>query len=152
MNPRARLPHQPAETAAAFTADGAFRIGDLGFLAADGELHFVGRRASEMIRTGGINISPLEVEDFLLAHPAVQEAIVVGADDEARGQVAIAFVRVAAPGETDEEQLRAFCRERIASYKVPARIVVRTDEMRRTTTGKVARADLRTDATRIWRD
>lgn len=142
---------QPAETSAAFTGDGAFRTGDLGYLDEDGELHFVGR-ASEMIRTGGINISPLEVEDFLLAHPGVQEAVVVGAEDEARGQVAVAFVRVAAPDETDEEQLRAFCRDRIASYKVPARIVVTTEGLPRTTTGKVARADLRADAARIWRD
>jgi fatty-acyl-CoA synthase len=141
---------QPEETAAAFTPDGAFRTGDLGYLDRDGELHFVGR-ASEMIRTGGINISPLEVEDFLLAHPTVLEAVVVGADDAARGQVAIAFVRVGAAVETDEEELRAFCRERIASYKVPARIVVRTAELPRTTTGKLARADLRADAAHIWR-
>lgn len=140
---------QPEETAAAFTPDGAFRTGDLGYLDGDGELHFVGR-ASEMIRTGGINISPLEVEDFLLAHPAVLEAVVVGADEAARGQVAIAFVRVGALGETDEEELRGFCRERIASYKVPARIVIGTEELPRTTTGKVARADLRTEAVRIW--
>lgn len=140
---------QPAENAAAFTEQGAFRSGDLGYLDGNGELHFVGR-ASEMIRIGGINVSPLEVEDFLLTRPAVQEAVVVAAEDPVRGQVAIAFVRVEDPAATDEESLLAECRAHISSYKVPARIVVATRELPRTTTGKLARADLKAEAVRMW--
>ena len=140
---------QPAENATAFTEGGAFRTGDLGSLDEAGELHFAGR-ASEMIRVGGINISPLEVEDFLLSQPGVEETVVVGADDEDRGQVIIAFVRVEDPTATDESALITACREHIAAYKVPARIVVSTADLPRTTTGKLARAQLRDEALKVW--
>ncbi|MFE4255886.1 class I adenylate-forming enzyme family protein [Streptomyces sp. NPDC056910] len=122
---------QPDETAASFDPDGTFRTGDLGHLDADGELHFAGR-ASEMIRTGGINVSPLEVEEFLLTHDAVEEAMVVGVADPKADQVPIAFVRTTSPHDTDEAMLLAFCRDQIAAYKVPRRIVPRTTALPRT--------------------
>lgn len=140
---------QPEANAVAFIGEGAFRTGDLGYLDAAGELHFVGR-ASEMIRTGGINVSPPEVEDFLLSHPAVEEAVLVGTDDEKRGQVPVAFVRIGEPDTVTEEQLLQYCREHIASYKVPVRILVDTRDLPRTTTGKLARAELRAEAQRAW--
>ncbi|QNG38855.1 long-chain fatty acid--CoA ligase [Geodermatophilaceae bacterium NBWT11] len=145
---------QPEATAAAFADDGAFRTGDLGFLDEDGELHFVGR-ASDMIRIGGINVSPLEVEEFLGLHEDVAEVLVVGTEDPGRGQVAIAFV--AAVGTPDdaarrglEEELLTRCRDRLAGYKVPARIVVGTDELPRTPTGKLTRSPLADAAARAW--
>ncbi|MFD0516309.1 class I adenylate-forming enzyme family protein [Streptomyces aureus] len=122
---------QPDETAASFDPDGTFCTGDLGHLDADGELHFAGR-ASEMIRTGGINVSPLEVEEFLLTYDAVEEAVVVGVADPKADQVPIAFVRTTSPHDTDEATLLAFCRDRIAAYKVPRRIVLRTTALPRT--------------------
>ncbi|MFB7224578.1 class I adenylate-forming enzyme family protein [Streptomyces sp. NPDC056227] len=141
---------QPDETAASFDPDGTFCTGDLGHLDAGGELHFAGR-ASEMIRTGGINVSPLEVEDFLLTHSAVEEAVVVGVADQKADQVPIAFVRTASPHDTDEATLLAFCRDRIAAYKVPRRIVLRTIALPRTTTGKPARTSLMEEAQALWK-
>lgn len=145
---------QPDATSAAFTADGAFRTGDLGLVDETGELHFIGR-ASDMIRIGGINVSPLEVEDFLGQHDAVEEVLVVGTDDPGRGQVAIAFVTTAvAPDEPArralEKTLLAHCRGQMAAYKVPARIVVGINELPRTPTGKLTRSPLADAAARAW--
>jgi crotonobetainyl-CoA:carnitine CoA-transferase CaiB-like acyl-CoA transferase/acyl-CoA synthetase (AMP-forming)/AMP-acid ligase II len=119
----------PDQTGAAFSADGEFRTGDLGSLDAAGDLHFVGR-ASEMIRTGGINIAPAEVEEFLRTHPSVGEVAVVGVPDEVKGEVAVAFVTVAQGAEPlDETELKAYCRDQIASYKIPARMVITPDSL-----------------------
>ena len=81
----------------AFGEDGWFRTGDLGSLDQEGALHF-GSRASEMIKTGGINVAPREVEEFLGLHPGVAATAVVGVEDEAAGEVVVAFV-VAADAE-----------------------------------------------------
>lgn len=141
---------QPDETAASFDLDGTFRTGDLGHLDADGELHYAGR-ASEMIRTGGINVSPLEVEDFLRTHDAVEEAVVVGVADPKADQVPIAFVRTTSLHGTDEATLLAYCRDHIAAYKVPRRIVLRTTALPRTATGKPARTPLMEEAQALWK-
>ena len=91
--------------AAAFTADGYFRTGDLGFLDGDGNFHFVGRD-SDMIKRAGINVSPAEVESLLLQCPGVSQAAVVGAPAGERGEAIVAFI-VPAPGaELDEEAVR----------------------------------------------
>ncbi|SED56944.1 class I adenylate-forming enzyme family protein [Rhodococcus koreensis] len=140
---------QPDETAAAFTEVGAFRTGDLGQLDDEGRLHFAGR-ASEMIRTGGINVSPLEVEDFLLTHDEVLEAAVVGIDDSDKDQVPIGFVRVDGSAIADEAALVDYCRHHIASYKVPVRIVMKHNELPRTLTGKLIRNALLDEAKEVW--
>ena len=99
------------------------------------------RARTEMIKTGGINVAPREVEEFLAMHPAIENVAVVGVPDERRAEVVVAFV-VAAPGDaTDPAELRAWCAERIASYKVPARIHM-IDELPATDTGKLARRAL----------
>ena len=77
--------------AAAFTADGYFRTGDLGFLDAQGDFHFVGRDA-DIIKRAGINVSPAEVESLLLQYPGVAQAAVVGAAAGERGEAIVAFV------------------------------------------------------------
>jgi fatty-acyl-CoA synthase len=124
----------------AFGDDGWFRTGDLGSLDEHGALHF-SSRATEMVKTGGINVAPREVEEFLAMHPAVQTAAVVGAPDERLSEVVVAFV-VPRPGAAvAEEELRSFCSERIAGYKVPARIHV-VDDLPATDTGKLARRRL----------
>ena len=117
--------------------DGFYRTGDRGFLDEHGRLHFV-VRLSEMIKRGGANISPIEVEDFLLTHPAVRAAAVVGAPHESLGQVPVAFV--VAAGITADD-LFAFCRERLAGFKVPA-IIHLVDELPTTATGKLDRRAL----------
>lgn len=125
---------------AAFGADGWYRTGDLGALDEDGALHF-SSRATEMIKTGGINVAPREVEEFLAMHPAVETAAVVGVPDERLAEVVVAFV-VPQPGQDpSERELRAFCSERIAGYKVPARIHV-IGELPATDTGKLSRRRL----------
>mgnify|MGYP003693743479 CR=1 FL=1 len=103
-----------------------------------------------MIKTGGVNVAPLEVEAILLGHPAVKQAYVVGIPDRARGEVGVAAIELHAGVDASEEALRAFCRERLASYKVPARIVFRkAEEFPRTATGKVQKPRLREELERL---
>lgn len=126
----------------AFTPDGFFRMGDLGMIQADGTFAFVGRH-SEMIKTGGINVSPVEIEEVLLRHPAVGEAGVVGAPDPVKGERIVAFV-VPRPGATpDGAVLAAHCRRLMSSYKVPDLFVIQ-GSLPTTATGKLMRRDLRT--------
>lgn len=124
----------------AFGEDGWFRTGDLGSLDEEGALHF-SARATEMIKTGGINVAPREVEEFLAMHPAVQTAAVVGVADERLSEVVVAFVVPRAGQTVSASDLRAYCSERIAGYKVPVRIHV-VDELPATATGKLARRRL----------
>jgi fatty-acyl-CoA synthase len=139
---------EPEQTRAAFDGDGFFVTGDLGTLGDDGRVRFRGR-LKEMIKTGGINVAPLEVESVLLSHPAVKQAYVVGLTDRAKGEIAAAAVELH-PGTTATvEALTAFCRARLASYKVPGRIVFRkADEFPRTATGKVQKPRLREEIER----
>jgi len=139
---------EPEQTGAAFDAEGAFITGDLGVVREDGRVSFRGR-LKELIKTGGANVAPLEVEAVLMSHPAVQQAYVVGVADRARGEVGVAAVELRAGASATAEALTAFCRERLASYKVPARIVFRTaEEFPRTATGKVQKPRLREELER----
>jgi fatty-acyl-CoA synthase len=137
------------QTRAAFDADGYFATGDLGALGDDGRVRFRGR-LKEMIKTGGINVAPLEVESVLLTHPAVKQAYVVGLPDRGKGEVAAAAIELREGTAATVEALTAFCRERLASYKVPARFVFRkADEFPRTATGKVQKPRLREEMERL---
>jgi fatty-acyl-CoA synthase len=139
----------PEQTHAAFDAGGSFVTGDLGLVGEDGRLRFRGR-LKELIKTGGANVAPLEVEAILLTHPAVKQAYVVGVTDRERGEVGVAAVELHQGAAATAEALTAFCRERLASYKVPARIVFRTaEEFPRTATGKVQKPRLREDLERL---
>ena len=136
------------QTRVAFDADGFFKTGDLGAIGDDGRVRFRGR-LKEMIKTGGINVAPLEVEAVLLSHPAVKQAYVVGLADRGKGEIAAAAIELHAGATASVETLTAFCRERLASYKVPARIVFRkADEFPRTATGKVQKPRLREELER----
>jgi len=95
--------------ASAFTNDGYFRTGDLGFLDDEGCFDFVGRD-TDMIKRAGINVSPAEVESLLLQHPAVAQVAVVGATAGERGEAIVAFVVPASGANADPETLRAHCR------------------------------------------
>jgi fatty-acyl-CoA synthase len=137
------------QTRAAFDADGYFITGDLGALGDDGRVRFRGR-LKEMIKTGGINVAPLEVESVLLTHPAVKQAYVVGLPDRGKGEIAAAAIELREGTAATVEALTAFCRERLASYKVPARFVFRkADEFPRTATGKVQKPRLREEMERL---
>lgn len=123
-------------TRAAFTADGWLKTGDLATCDEDGWYRIVGR-AKDMFISGGENVYPAEVEAVLAQHPAVLEAAVLGVADDKWGEVGKAFIllRERAPGPSAEE-LAAFCRARLAPYKVPAHWQF-VDEFPRTGSGKV---------------
>ena len=130
-----------SQTASAMTEDGYFRTGDMGELTATGDIRFIGR-TTEMIKKGGINIAPAEVEDVLMRHPAVSLAGVVGVPDATQGELIAAFV-VPMPGQTvTAADLTAHCRELASRYKVPDLIMVR-ETLPVTVTGKLLRRDLK---------
>ena len=133
----------PESNARAFDAEGYFMTGDLGALDAVGRLHFRGR-LKDLIKSGGINISPLEVEAYVMTHPKVHYAAVVGLPDAVKGEVPVAAVALRAGEAATAEEIRGFCRGHIASYKVPVQVVfLRPDEFPRTNTGKVQKTALR---------
>jgi fatty-acyl-CoA synthase len=129
----------PARTAEAIDAEGWFHTGDIALLDAEGNLHFRGR-IKEMIKTGGINVSPVEVEALLLSHPAVHQAVVVGVPDAAREEIVAALV-VPKPGAAvTAEALIRHCRDAAAAYKVPRLVeIVAAGEVPLTDTGKVSK-------------
>lgn len=131
----------PAATAAAMTASGYFRTGDIGYLDDAGYLFIVDRKKDIIIR-GGENISCQEVEDALYAHPQVTEAAVFGLADERLGEVPGAIVAVR--GEADAAALCAFLREHIAAFKVPQRIWIAEGPLPRLGTEKIDKVALRT--------
>jgi len=140
----------PALNSEAFDAEGHFLTGDLGLIGEDGRLRFRGR-LKDMIKTGGINVSPLEVEEVLLTHPAVKQAYVVGIPDRDKGEAVVAAIELHAGSAATADAIIAFCRERLASYKAPTRIVVRkAEEFPRTPTGKVQKPQLREEIARLF--
>ena len=119
-------------TAAAFDG-GWFKTGDLARVSDDGYYTLCGRE-SELIISGGFNIYPREIEDVLSELPAVREAVVVGAPDERRGEVPVAYI-VAHDG-FDSVAAEALCARTLASFKVP-RAFIRVDALPRNALGKV---------------
>jgi len=134
--------------AESFDAEGFFHTGDLGWLDADGFLHFAAR-LKDVIKTAGVNVAAAEVEDALARHPAVKAAHVVGVPHPTRGENVAAFV-VPQPGTSpDPEALAEFVRGALASYKVPRHVfVVDESAVPRTATGKIEKPALRREAER----
>ncbi len=133
----------PELSADAFDRDGYFLTGDLGLIGDDGRVRFRGR-LKEMIKTGGINVAPLEVEEVLLQHPDIKQAYVVGVPDRDKDELVAAVLELRAGATADADVIVAFCRERLASYKVPVRLAFRkAEEFPRTPTGKIHKPGLR---------
>ncbi|MCY1056757.1 AMP-binding protein [Nannocystis sp. SCPEA4] len=131
---------EPAATATAL-ADGWFHTGDGGLVDPEGHL-VISDRKKDVIISGGENVSSIEVEDALCSHPAVAEAAVIGVPDEKWGETVKALV-VLAPGQSaTEAELIAHCRQRLAHYKCPTSVELRT-ELARTSTGKLQKFKLR---------
>jgi malonyl-CoA/methylmalonyl-CoA synthetase len=126
---------RPDANAAAFTADGWFRTGDIGHVDPDGYLSIVGR-AKELIISGGYNVYPREVEDLLRSQPGVVDAAVVGTPSAEWGEVVTAYVE--APPEVDVDAAVAAAAAELAPYKRP-RLVHRVDALPRNAMGKVVR-------------
>jgi fatty-acyl-CoA synthase len=134
----------PARTREAFDEHGFFRTGDLGMLDAEGYLHFRGR-IKEMVKTGGINVAPIEVEEVLLAHPAVQAAFVTGVPDAVHDELLAAVIVPKRGASLSEREVTEHCRKSLAAYKVPRLIRFATEEdLPLTTTGKVQKNRLAT--------
>ena len=140
---------KPEATAAAFTADGYFRTGDIGYLDEDGYLFIVDRKKDIIIR-GGENISCQEVEAALYEHPGVAEAAVFGLADERLGEVPGAVVYLGDTGALDEAALRQFLSEHIAAFKVPQRIWISAVALPRLGTEKIDKVGLRNQYRSIW--
>lgn len=129
--------NKPEATAEAIR-DGWLRTGDLAMLSEDGFLHFLGRR-KEMLKVKGMSVFPAEIEAVLGQHPEVTGSGVVGREDAERGQVPVAFITVHHHAAAVED-IAAFCRQRLASYKVPEIRVL--DALPMTGTGKVRKDEL----------
>jgi fatty-acyl-CoA synthase len=134
-------------TRAAITPDGWFRTGDLGRLDAAENLEITGR-LKEMFIVGGSNAYPAEIERFIGQHPAVAQAVVCGVPDARLGEVCFAFVEPRPGTALDESEVIAFCRGRMADYKVP-RFAWIMRELPRTATNKVERHTLQAMAKKI---
>ena len=131
----------PDATAAAITADGWLRTGDLGTMDERGYCRIAGR-VKDMIIRGGENIYPREVEALLFGHPAVADVAVVGLPDERWGETVAAFVRPAGGAAVDPGELFEFCREHLAAYKTPRTWVI-VDQFPTTASGKIQKFVLR---------
>ncbi|MBM3819528.1 MAG: long-chain fatty acid--CoA ligase [Acidimicrobiia bacterium] len=138
----------PGETAEALRQHGPgdpwLHTGDLAYMDQDGYIFLVDRK-KDMMKTSGFQVWPREIEEVLAAHPAVKEASVAGMPDAAKGEVPYAWVVLKEGASATAEELRAFCRERLAPYKVPVKVEFR-DDLPKTMIGKVLRRVLVAEA------
>jgi long-chain acyl-CoA synthetase len=131
---------RPEETAQVMTADGFFRTGDIGVMAADGFIKIVDRK-KDMILVSGFNVYPNEVEDVIASHPGVLECAVIGVPDAKSTEAVKAFVVKKDPNVTAEDIIK-FCSSQLTGYKMPKHIEFRTD-LPKTNVGKILRRALR---------
>lgn len=131
----------PKATAAAVTPDGWLRTGDVAVVDDEGFLFLVDR-AKDLIIVSGFNVFPAEVEEVIVDHPAVAEVAVVGVPDHRSGEAVVAYVVPTGPDRLDEQEVVAFCGERLAHYKCPVEVRFVT-ELPHTLNGKVLRRALR---------
>ncbi len=132
---------QPEKTAEAIDAGRWMHTGDLAVMDDEGYLSIVGR-IKDMVIRGGENVYPREVEEFLYAHPAIEDVQVIGVPDEKYGEELCAWVKLRPDAELTAEDLRAYCAGKIAHYKVP-RYVRFTQDFPMTVTGKVQKFKMR---------
>ncbi len=137
-----------------FDVDGFFHTGDAGFVDAAGLLHWTGRM-TDMIKTGGANVSPVEIETALLHHPGLKTALAVGIPHDTLGEMVVVCAVTHEGRPIGEADVRSFLRGRVASYKIPRRVLffsdeelsmtgnakIRADELRKLATERLERAD-----------
>ncbi|MGB0620067.1 MAG: AMP-binding protein [Myxococcota bacterium] len=133
--------NEPEKTAQAIDGEGWMHSGDLATMDEDGYVNIVGR-LKDMIIRGGENVYPREIEEFLFTHPDVVDVQVIGVPDERFGEVIMAWVQLEAGAELDEDDLKAFCKGKIAHFKVP-QYVKFVSEFPMTVTGKVRKVEMR---------
>ncbi len=134
--------NKPEENAQSFI-DGYFRTGDIGYMQADGYIYIVDR-LKDMINASGFKIYPRQVEEALYAHPAVEEATVIGIPDDYRGEAPKAFVKLRQGQKISAEELLNFLKTRLSKIELPAEIEFR-DELPKTLIGKLSKKELRED-------
>jgi fatty-acyl-CoA synthase len=132
---------RPEESAASYADGGWFRSGDMGYKDPDGFV-FVSDRLKDMIISGGENIYPAEVEQAIIELEAVGSVAVIGVPDEKWGEVPRAVLVLREGAQLSEDQLRAYLDGKLARYKIPKSVVF-IDEMPRTASGKIRKAELR---------
>ncbi len=132
---------QPSETAATVDDEGWLRTGDAGYFDAEGYL-YLHDRIKDMVVSGGENVYPAEVENVLLAHPAIADAAVIGVPDEQWGETVKAVVVIAPGAELDESAVIAHCRDNLAHYKCPTSVEA-TEVLPRNPSGKILKRELR---------
>jgi fatty-acyl-CoA synthase len=136
----------PEKTAEAIDADGWMHTGDLAEMRADGYCNIVGR-IKDMVIRGGENIYPREIEEFLYAHPDIEDVQVIGVPDQKYGEELCAWIKLRAGAEPlDAEAVRAFSAGKLAHYKIP-RYVLLVDEFPMTVTGKIRKVQMREETT-----
>ena len=132
---------KPEETALAVDAEGWLHTGDVAVMREDERMRFFGRY-KDMLKVGGENVDPMEVEAFLMAHSAVNKVQVVGVPDERLAEVACACVVLEPGSELSMDDVESFCRGRMASFKIPRYLMV-MDDYPMTSSGKVQKYLLR---------
>jgi fatty-acyl-CoA synthase len=137
---------KPEETRQAVDPEGWLHTGDMGLIRPDGHLRFMGRY-KDMLKIGGENVDPLEVEAHLMRIPAIAAAAVVGFPDARLGEVAVAFVTLQPGRSLTTAEVADACHGRIAGYKIPRHVLI-LDELPMTGSGKVQKVKLRQDACR----
>jgi len=132
---------EPEATTLAIDPEGWLHTGDLGVMHPDGCIHLTGRSRDIIIR-GGENIYPREIEEFLYTHPKISEVQVVGIPNERLGEIVVAWVRLAPGQSATEEEIRDFCRDQIAYFKIPEYVRFVT-EFPATLSGKIQKYKMR---------
>ncbi|CAG8532116.1 13557_t:CDS:1 [Acaulospora colombiana] len=132
--------NNPSANSSSFTKDGWFRTGDQGKLDDEGYLFLTGR-IKELINRGGEKISPLEIDSVLLSHPAVSEAVSFAVPDEIYGQEVHAAVALKHEQKVTEEDLKSFCEDKLAKFKIPKKFYF-VVTMPKTATGKIQRKNI----------
>ena len=135
------------EKTVATLIDGWWHSGDMAMIkdggSTEGHLYIVDRK-DDMVLCGGYNIYPVEVESYISQHPKVLQAIVIGIPDELKGQIPKAFIVLEAGASATVEEIREFCREQMAAYKVPRVFeLVALEDIPKNPSGKVLKRELR---------
>jgi fatty-acyl-CoA synthase len=133
--------NEPEKTAEAIDEAGWMHTGDLATMDGDGYLNIVGR-IKDMVIRGGENVYPREVEEYLYTHPAVADVQVIGVPDEKYGEELCAWVRLREGETATEDEVREFCRGKLAHFKIP-RYVLFVEEFPMTVTGKIRKVEMR---------
>lgn len=132
---------KPEETAKIIDPEGWLHTGDMGYFREDGYYRFLGRY-KDMLKVGGENVDPMEVEGYLLSHPDIHQVALVGYPDERLGEVPVAFVQPVPAAGLEPDAVIAHCTGRIASFKIPRHVLL-VEEFPMTSSGKIQKAKLR---------